>query len=57
MKKIFTLIMALLMIAVLFTGCGETQKILVAEKESAGEVKSDEENADRVDDAEGEEKE
>ena len=40
-----------------FNNVWESPKAESDEKESAGEVKSDEENADRVDDAEGEEKE
>ncbi len=37
MKKILALILSLIMVCCLFAGCGSTEKIIVAEKGSAGE--------------------
>ncbi len=37
MKKILALILSLIMVCCLFAGCGNTEKIIVAEKGSAGE--------------------
>ena len=38
MKKILALVMALLLVACCFVGCGNSAKVIVAEKESAGET-------------------
>lgn len=37
MKKLLALVLAILMTVLCFAGCGETKKVVVAEKESAGE--------------------